>query len=199
MSGFLSAPKRKNLLRALLLCALIFVMYFPALKAGYIWDDDAYVTHNANLQTVQGFKRIWLEPRTSPQYYPLVFSSFWIERQLFGPGPFAGHLVNVGLHMLNALLLWAVLSRLGVAAAFFIALVFGLHPVHLESVAWITERKNVLSALFYLAAMLAYLSFALPPRKSAPGTGRRPIVPYLACVLLFVGAVAGIVLRGTSG
>ncbi len=184
-----SPPRGKTLLQALLLSALILIMYFPVLKAGYIWDDDAYVSNNLNLQTAQGFKRIWLEPRTSPQYYPLVFTSFWIERQLFGPAPLVSHLINVCLHILNALLLWALLRRLGVAAAFFIALVFGLHPVHLESVAWITERKNVLSALFYLSAMLVYLPYALPPKSAAARTRLRSIALYAASVLLFVCAL----------
>ncbi len=180
---------KKPLPLVLLLSLLTLVMYFQVLKAGYIWDDDAYVANNLNLQTVKGLKRIWLEPSTSPQYYPLVFSTFWVERQLFGADPFVSHLTNICLHILNALLLWIVLRRLGIGAAFFIALVFALHPVHLESVAWITERKNVLSALFYLSAMLAFLSYALPQKDVAPRTRLRSAVLYLACVLLFVCAL----------
>jgi tetratricopeptide (TPR) repeat protein len=189
MKKTLFAPSKRTILQVLLMSLLIFIMYFPVLKAGYIWDDDAYVANNLNLQSAQGFRRIWLEPRTSPQYYPLVFSSFWIERQLFGPGPFVSHLINICLHVLNALLLWSVLRRLGVAAAFFIALVFGLHPVHLESVAWITERKNVLSALFYFLAMRVYLSYALPQKIAASRTRLRSLVRYLTGILLFICAL----------
>ena len=182
-------PWGKPLPQVLLLLLLTFIMYFPVLKAGYIWDDDAYVANNINLQNVQGLKRIWLEPKTSPQYYPLVFSTFWFERRFFGPGPFAGHLINICLHILNAVLLWIVLRRLGVGAAFSIALVFALHPVHLESVAWITERKNVLSALFYLSSMLTYLSYALPQKTGASRTRPRFNAWYLASLLLFVCAL----------
>ena len=180
---------KKPINLAALLALLVILMYFPVCKADYIWDDDAYVIQNKNLQTAQGLKRIWLEPKTSPQYYPLVFSSFWIERQLFGLNPHASHRLNVCLHILNALLLWAVLSRLGVAASFFIALVFALHPVHLESVAWITERKNVLSAFFYLLSMLAYLTFSLPRRTPAVKARLRPLALYALSMFLFVCAM----------
>ncbi|MCX6555365.1 MAG: tetratricopeptide repeat protein [Candidatus Aminicenantes bacterium] len=180
---------QKPFYQALLLIFLVFAMYFPVLKADYIWDDDSYVVGNRNLLSGLGLKRIWLEPRTSPQYYPLVFSTFWIERQLFGLNPHASHLFNVCLHILNALLLWAVLLRLGVAASFFIALVFALHPVHLESVAWITERKNVLSAFFYLASLMAYLSYSLPRKAITARISFRSIALYGASVFLFVCAL----------
>jgi hypothetical protein len=137
--------------------AIVFWIYAPVLSAEYIWDDDAYVVENRNLQTVEGLKRVWFSPRSSPQYYPLVFTSFWIERQVFGDGAVAHHAINVVLHLVNGLLLWAILRRLGVAAAFVIATIFVVHPVHVESVAWITERKNVLSGNFYFAAGLCYL------------------------------------------
>jgi protein O-mannosyl-transferase len=137
--------------------AVVLWIYAPLLSAGYIWDDDAYVTENRNLQTAEGLKRIWVSPRSSPQYYPLVFTSFWIEQQVFGDTATAHHASNVFLHLVNAVLLWAILRRLGVAAAFVIAAMFAVHPVHVESVAWITERKNVLSGSFYLASGLCYL------------------------------------------
>src|SRR5262245_30575032 len=146
-----SAGIRRQWLGALGIIALVFWTYAPALSAGYIWDDDAYVTENRNLQTAEGLTRVWFLPRSSPQYYPVVFTSFWIERQVFGDTAAAHHAVNVFLHLVNALLLWAILRRLGVAAAFVIATLFAVHPVHVESVAWITERKNVLSGSFYLA------------------------------------------------
>jgi tetratricopeptide (TPR) repeat protein len=149
------------LLAGLALGALVFVLYVPVMRAGFIWDDDVYVVQNGNLRDWQGLARIWVQPATSPQYYPLVFTSFWLERQLFGPGAGASHAVNIGLHILNALLLWAILRRLDVRASYVIALAFALHPVQLESVAWITERKNTLSGFFYLAAALAYLKAGL--------------------------------------
>ena len=179
-------------LLALALVAVVAWVYRPVLSAGYIWDDDVYVAENGNLHGWQGLGRIWLSPGSSPQYYPLVFRSFWVERQVFGPSPLSHHLVNVGLHVANALLLWALLRRLNVRAAYFIAMVFAVHPVHLESVAWITERKNVLSALFFLAALGAYLRFALPsgeapvPKGAAVPDARRW---YVASLVLFLCAL----------
>lgn len=180
---------RRPLALGLLLVLLVVTAYRPVADAGFIWDDDEYVTDNRNLQDATGLGRIWTDPATSPQYYPLVFTSFWVERQLFGPGPTAHHVTNVALHVLNALLVWAVLARLGVGVAFMTGLVFALHPVHVESVAWITERKNVLSGAFFLAALLAYLSFALPGRDAPPMPSpvRRRL--YLLALLLFVCAL----------
>ena len=135
------------------------VAYIPAMRGGYIWDDDHYITENTTLRTLDGLQRIWLEPKALPQYYPLVHTSFWVEYQLWQLHPFGYHLVNVLLHALNAILLLMVLRYLRVQGAWLAALIFALHPVQVESVAWITERKNVLSALFYLSSFLAYLRF----------------------------------------
>jgi protein O-mannosyl-transferase len=175
-------------LAAVLLAAVAWV-YLPVVSADYIWDDDSYVVENRNLETAGGLWRIWFEPRSSPQYYPLVFASFWLERQAFGEGPTSHHVVNTGLHALNALLLWGVLRRLRVTGAYAVALVFAVHPVHLESVAWITERKNVLSGAFYLAALWAYLRAA----GLSAGEPRAVVTSgrawYVASLLLFAGAL----------
>ena len=141
----------------ILLMTLVF--YIPAIRGGYVWDDDYYVTNNLTLRTFDGLRRIWLEIGAVPQYYPLVHSSFWVEYHLWQLNPFGYHLVNVLLHALNAILLWLVLRCLCIPGAWLAAAVFALHPIHVESVAWITERKNVLSGCFYLSAILAYLRF----------------------------------------
>jgi Tfp pilus assembly protein PilF len=169
------------------LLGLALLAYRPALAAGFIWDDDHYVTDNVLVRSPAGLPVIWLEPSASPQYYPLVYTSFWIEYQLRGGEPFGYHLVNVILHALNAILLWQLLTRLAVPAAWFIAAVFVLHPVHVESVAWVTERKNVLSGFFYLAAALAYFRFAPPDPEPAPVPYRWAW--YALALILFLAAL----------
>jgi tetratricopeptide (TPR) repeat protein len=141
-----------------LLLFLILAAYSSILGAGFIWDDDAYLTENPLIRDFDGLRRIWFTTET-PQYYPLVFTSFWLERLLWGLHPLGYHLVNILLHAGSALLVWRILLGLGVPGAWLIGAVFALHPVHVESVAWITERKNVLSGLFYLLSMRAYLTF----------------------------------------
>jgi tetratricopeptide (TPR) repeat protein len=179
---------RKALLGAVGLYLLILLAYIPASANGFIWDDDDYVTHNAPLRTPEGLRRIWFEVGATPQYYPLVFSSFWVEYHLWGLSPRGYHWVNIALHAANALLLWAVLGQLAVPGAWFAAAAFGLHPVHVESVAWISERKNVLSGFLYLSAFLAYLRFALPSKAIGSPHSRRWPIYYLSLVL-FLGAL----------
>src|SRR5262245_56878509 len=142
---------KRHLIPAAAIVALTMVAYLGALShAGFVWDDDMYVVNNPALRTLSGLAGIWLEPRSLPQYYPLVHTTFWVEFHLWGLHPLGYHLVNLLLHTGSALLLWSVLRRLAVPGAWLAAAVFAVHPVHVESVAWITERKNVLSALLYL-------------------------------------------------
>ena len=147
------------------------VAYIPAMNGGFVWDDDSYVTENPTLRTLDGLGRIWFEIGAVPQYYPLVHTTFWAEYHLWQLQPLGYHIVNVLLHGLTAVLLWLVLTRLSVPAAWLAAAIFALHPVHVESVAWITERKNVLSGFFYFAAILAYIHFLrLDPEPSQEST-----------------------------
>lgn len=155
----------------LLLAVALLLSYAPAISGGFIWDDDDYVTHNATLRSVAGLLAIWLDPRATPQYYPLVHTSFWIEYRCWGLQPAGFHLVNVLLHGLNSLLLWGLLRRLGLPGAAIAAVLFAFHPVQVESVAWITERKNTLSACFYLLAARCYLAWAMPERAGRPRSG----------------------------
>lgn len=175
-------PRWRNGLLAAGLVLLTIAAYHPASQGGFIWDDEAYVLENANLRTWEGLGRIWLEPRSSPQYYPLVFTSLWLDFQAHGLRPFGYHLVNILLHAAAALLAWRVLAALAVPGAWIAAALFAVHPVHVESVAWITERKNVLSGVFYLASALAYLRFA-----GKPARGRA--AAYALSLLLFVAAL----------
>jgi tetratricopeptide (TPR) repeat protein len=142
----------------LVLVTLTLVAYLPSFPGGFIWDDDAHVTA-PDLRSMDGLRRIWLEPGATAQYYPLLHTVFWVEYKLWGSAPLGYHLVNVALHIGAAFLLFRGLRRLEIPGAELAALVFALHPVHVESVAWITELKNTLSAVFYLAAIVVYTRF----------------------------------------
>ena len=149
--------------------ALIFlacVAYSHTIECGFIWDDDYYVEANNTLRSVDGLRRIWFEPGAVPQYYPLVHSTFWVEYHLWDLRAAGYHLVNVLLHAAAAVLLWRLLTRLAVPGAWLAAAIFAVHPVEVESVAWITERKNVLSAVLALASIIFYLRFS-PPESAA--------------------------------
>jgi tetratricopeptide (TPR) repeat protein len=141
-----------------LMLLLALVVYWPSLGGGFIWDDDAHVTR-ADLRTLGGLFRIWAEPGATQQYYPLLHSAFWVEHKLWGDAPLGYHLVNVLLHATGATLFGMFLRRLAVPGAWLAAFFFLLHPVCVESVAWISEQKNTLSLVLYLAAALAYLRF----------------------------------------
>ncbi len=133
---------------------------------GFIWDDDAHVTA-PELRSVAGLARIWFDVGATQQYYPLLHSAFWIQHKLWGDWPVGYHVVNTLLHALSAVLVLFIVRRLlrsaqapwADHAAMLSAAVFALHPVHVESVAWITELKNTLSGMFYLSAMALYLRF----------------------------------------
>lgn len=144
---------------SLALLASVLLAYVPALKAGFVWNDDTYLTENQILNRPDALSLLWTEPKASEQYYPLVFTLFLIEKQLWGLNPFGYHFVNVLLHVGSALLLWMFLRRLNLPGAFLAAALFALHPVCVESVAWVTERKNTLSLLLSLLAMNAYWAY----------------------------------------
>ena len=141
------------------LAAVTLLVYQPAWHGGFIWDDDAYVANNELLTARDGLWRIWFSFDSPSQYFPLVYTTFRIERALWGLNPTGYHLVNILLHIANALLVWRLLARLDVPGAWLAASIFALHPVQVESVAWITERKNVLMGVFFLLALLAWTRF----------------------------------------
>jgi len=151
---------KQALLVFVLICAAI-VVYLPAIKGDFIWDDDAHIVKNNNLRSPKGLWNMWSNPQSiqARQMYPLTFTTFWIEYQVWGDHPFGYHITNVVLHCLSALLLWQILLRLRIPGAWVAACVFLLHPIQVESVAWISERKNVLSGLWYFIAFFFYLEF----------------------------------------
>jgi tetratricopeptide (TPR) repeat protein len=150
-----------------LLLLLTLAAYLPALRCGFIWDDDEYVTDNPMLTDTNGLHEIWFSAHTQSQYFPLVYTTFRLERQLWGLNPLGYHLVNILLHGLNAALVWVILKRLPVPGAWLAAALFALHPVQVESVAWISELKNLESLLFYLLALLAWMKCTDAPGQSS--------------------------------
>lgn len=160
-------PHAAWLWMALVVAAALFA-HGRGLTCGYIWDDDAYVEENMTLRSVYGLWRIWSDPTATPQYYPLVHTTFWIEYHLWGLWPAGFHATNILLHSITSILIGRLLSRMQVPGAWWIAMLFAVHPLHVESVAWVTERKNVLSGLFYLLAATPLLEAlrVLPPTNS---------------------------------
>ena len=144
----------------LLLLAATLLAYAPAWNGQPVWDDDLNIS-KPELWSAAGLVRIWKEPGALPQYYPLTYTVFWMEYHLWGATTLGYHLLNILLHFFSALLLVTIVRRLGISgkAAWLAGGIFALHPVMVESVAWITELKNTLSGVFYLAAALAYLNF----------------------------------------
>jgi tetratricopeptide (TPR) repeat protein len=143
---------------ALLVCAAAVAAYWPALVGGFIWDDDGHVTR-ASLQPLHGLWSIWFQPGATQQYYPVLHTLFWFEHRLWGDSAAGYHVANLVLHLGGCLLFYRLLRRLAVPGALFAATVFALHPVCVESVAWISEQKNTLSLVFYMASALAFLRF----------------------------------------
>jgi protein O-mannosyl-transferase len=165
-----------------ILVLIVFLAYIPALWAGYVWDDNL-VTNNPSLQTISGLRDIWTNPLSYPQndvrYWPMLYTSFWLEYHLWGIHPFGNHLINVLLHAMNTLLLFMILRRLYAPVAFLASAIFALHPVHVEAVAWVIERKGVLSGLFFLSSFLCYLIYE---KKKRTGI-------YILSLFLFILAL----------
>ena len=159
-----SAPMAHSALAVAALCLLVAVSYFPALSAGFVWDDELTLPNAAPLHTWSGLAQIWFTPRAllpyEAHYWPLLYTTFWLEHKLWGLAPLGYHLVNLLLHTSVVLLLWRLLRRLEVPGAWFAAAVFAVHPLHVESVAWVIGRKDILATVCYLAAVLAYIRFA---------------------------------------
>ena len=158
--------------------ALTLLAYWPCLQGGRVWDDEAHLTAPA-LRSWPGLGRIWTEVGATQQYYPLLHSAFWLEHRIWGDAVLGYHLVNVLLHALSAVLLVGALRRLAVPGAWLAGMLFALHPVGVESVAWISEQKNTLSLALLLGALLAYLRYDEERRADW----------YGAAFALFLGAL----------
>lgn len=147
------------LLRGLILICLSVAVYIPAMRGDFIWDDDIYIVKNPLLRMPDGLFKIWFSKEQPSQYFPMVYTTFLLEYKLWGLAPFGYHVTNIALHILNCFLLWWFFRKLNLSWGWVAAVIFAVHPIHVESVAWITERKNVLMMFFSMLAFLAWLGF----------------------------------------
>src|SRR5438477_696188 len=159
----------------------VALVYLPALHAGFVWDDEQLVTGNPLLGNFGGLVEIWSGGRTA-DYFPITNTLFWIEHYLFGDTAAGYHAVNILLQGADAVLVWLVLRRLKVPGAWLAGLIFGIHPVHAESVAWISELKNVLSMFFVLVSIFCFLAIE---EKRLPGA----FTEYIASLVFFLLAL----------
>ena len=183
IAGRIFSPRGRALIFAVVLAAVTIFAYRPAWHGGFLWDDDAYIINNELLTALHGWQRIWFSLDSPSQYFPLTYSTFRIEHALWGLNTTGYHWVNLLLHVGNALVLWAVLARLGVPGSWLAAAIFALHPVQVESVAWITERKNVLMGFFFLLTLVAWTAF-IDKRT------RRPWIFYCLALIFYMLALS---------
>src|SRR5947208_3914277 len=155
----LASPRSRAWFFALVLAGLTIFAYRPAWNGGFVWDDDVYITNNELLTAPDGLRRIWFSLDSPSQYFPLVYTTFRIEHAVWGLDPTGYHWVNLLLHIANALLVWLVLARLKVPGAWLAGAIFAFHPVQVDSVAWITEGKNVRKGFVFFVTLLAWTQF----------------------------------------
>jgi protein O-mannosyl-transferase len=152
----MTQTRTRIFLAALLLAGLAVIAYFPALQGGFVFDDDTLLTKNPLIRAPDGLYRFWFT--SDPvDYWPMTMTSFWLEWQLWGMDAMGYHVTNLLLHIGSALVVWAILKRLRVPGAYWAALLFAVHPVNVESVAWIAQRKNTLSMIFFVASIYFFV------------------------------------------
>ncbi len=173
---------------------MVAVSFFPALSAGFVWDDQIF-TEEPAVHAWSGLWTIWFSPAAMMEehYWPVPYTTFWLEHKLWGTAPFGYHLVNLLLYMASVLMLWRLLRCIAVPGAWAVAAVFAVHPMHVESVAWVIGRKDLLSGLFYVASALCWIRSIGglgDGRRRSPGPiGMLRPGLYLAALGLFVAAL----------
>ncbi len=178
---------RRRLVLGALLCVVVVVGYWPCLHGGFIWDDKVLLSESRLVHAPDGLYRFWFTTQ-APDYWPLTSTTFWLEWRLWGNEPVGYHVTNLVLHALEALLVWVILGRLGVGGGYLAGLLFAAHPVNVESVAWIAQRKNLVALLFFLLSILCYL---LSEEAEGAGGRSRGRGFYAASLVAFVLAMLG--------
>jgi tetratricopeptide (TPR) repeat protein len=147
-----------SIVSASLIVLVTVLVYVPVMRGGFIWDDDNYIADNQMIKASDGLYRFWFTAEAA-DYWPLTGSVEWVEWRLWGNQPAGYHLTNILLHAFNAVLVWITLRRLEIPGAWLAGLVFGIHPVNVDTAAWVSEQNNTISMLFYLTAIILYLRF----------------------------------------
>lgn len=173
----------------LLIVACAVTAHARAAGGTFLWDDDINLTENLHLRDLAGLSRMWFDVGATNMYAPLTFTTLWVQYQFFALDPTGYHVVNIGFHALNAVLIWFLLRRLAPSAALLASLLFAVHPITVESVAWITELRNLQSFAFYALCLLAYLRFAALDGRP-PWTGRLRAAGYALVMVLFAAALS---------
>jgi tetratricopeptide (TPR) repeat protein len=182
--------RQRDWLWGFVLIGLVCLAYARVFNAGFIWDDESHLTRNPCIVGPLGLKEVWTSARAV--YYPLVLTTFWTVHKFAGLSPWPYHLLNVFLHAGSAVLLWQVLRQLNVRGAWLGAALWALHPVMVQSVAWVTELKNTQSGFFYLLSIFCFLKadaaiqgraiFSSPLRRS----GDRRSLLFASSLVFFI-------------
>ncbi len=174
------APRAQiiTILPALAIVAAALFIYAPALNGAWLWDDNLLIFSNARLHSLTGLGKIWFAAPTT-DYWPLTWTLLWLEWHLWGDAQLGYHLVTLALHVASAFLIWRILARLGLRRGWIGALLFTVHPLAVESVAWISEIKNTLSLPLFLLAFEAWLD----AEEKRPGAYPRSVALYLLAML----------------
>jgi Tfp pilus assembly protein PilF len=196
-------PWMRRIIPGCLLVLFVCLAYLPAVRGAFVWDDDSWTTKlSPFFQDLSGLGVIWIHPTALQQYYPLTGTTFWLDHQLWNLWTTPYHVENILLHALSALLFWRLLVQLRLPGAWLAGAIFALHPIMVESVAWITERKNVLSLAPYLGALLVYgkcAHWATSAAETIPSSDtshktrairREPFLYVLAFVLFLCALLA---------
>jgi tetratricopeptide (TPR) repeat protein len=134
----------------------IIIAYLPSLSGGFMLDDDTLITANKLIKASDGLCRFWCSTEPA-DYWPMTNTTFWIEWRLWGMNSTGYRITNLIMHIIESLSIWLILRKLSIPGAFLGGLIFAIHPVNVESVAWISSRKNLMAMFFFLVSILCYL------------------------------------------